>query len=171
MGNDSQKEPEVPDERHYPASGAGLAGHPKNRNFAGPDPESAGPLVVRWARGSSPLTLHLPFPLGRANSLSPLALPSCFLLEVCRGSSLLALLPFGRLLMLAVPSPFPLGKPRGSSLLAFPLPFPWGRSRGLLLLALPLHISLGRVRNCLYSPFLLANLDYFGRCGLFLALP
>ena len=46
MGNDSQKEPEVPDERHYPASGAGLAGHPKNRNFAGPDPESAGPLVV-----------------------------------------------------------------------------------------------------------------------------
>ena len=45
LGNDSQKEPEVPDERHYPASGAGLAGHPKNRNFAGPDPESAGPLV------------------------------------------------------------------------------------------------------------------------------
>ena len=46
MGNDSQKEPEVPDERHYLASGAGLAGHPKNRNFAGPDPESAGPLIL-----------------------------------------------------------------------------------------------------------------------------
>ena len=45
MGNDSQKEPEEPDEHHYPASGAGLAGHPKNRDFAGPDPESAGPLI------------------------------------------------------------------------------------------------------------------------------
>ena len=73
-GNDSQKEPEVPDERHYPASGAGLAGHPKNRNFAGPDPESAGPLALTSGFYTSKLSCRSAKKIIKITACPPLAL-------------------------------------------------------------------------------------------------